>query len=425
MAGKGMVRSIKNYAKGFSEVQRKVRESTSNDPWGPSGTSMNEIAQLTFNKQDFLEIMDMIDKRMNDKGKHWRHVFKALLLLDYCIHVGSENVVIYSKGNLYVIKTLGEFQHIDEQGKDVGANVRQKAKDITSLLQDDVRLHEERRQRRQMRDRMAGVNDYLGETMNHGQMRIEYSKEDQDLQTAIEESKRLAEEEERKRQSSQAQENKPKESDPDDVWSSIFGPQQQPSPGHQLPSTQASFDDLFKPSAQQTEQKPSTWPQTTGFPGSFDGLYTPSNNPYQPQPQQQLGDWSGFNNNHNALQAQMTGVPPSPFQMSPPVPQSMFSVGVSTNPFTQMDGQGLPQPIQSTVGSQSPYLLGVSSGIKPVSPSLSPVFAARALSLSPFEKEAQSPCLPADSRYANLNALLTRDDGMDTFGNTGSLRVPQ
>ncbi|OAD66104.1 hypothetical protein PHYBLDRAFT_119561, partial [Phycomyces blakesleeanus NRRL 1555(-)] len=116
----------KNYAKGFSEVQRKVRESTSNDPWGPSGTSMNEIAQLTFNKQDFLEIMDMIDKRLNDKGKHWRHVFKALLLLDYCIHVGSENVVVYSKGNLYVIKTLGEFQHIDEQGKDVGANGRLK-----------------------------------------------------------------------------------------------------------------------------------------------------------------------------------------------------------------------------------------------------------------------------------------------------------
>lgn len=84
----------------------------------------------------------MIDKRLNDKGKNWRHVFKvyitmetchhpedilnsfiqALLLLDYCIHVGSENVVLYAKENIYVIKTLKEFQHVDDNGRDVGAN---------------------------------------------------------------------------------------------------------------------------------------------------------------------------------------------------------------------------------------------------------------------------------------------------------------
>ena len=40
----------KNYAKGFSDAQVKVREATSNDPWGPSGTIMNEIAQLTYNE---------------------------------------------------------------------------------------------------------------------------------------------------------------------------------------------------------------------------------------------------------------------------------------------------------------------------------------------------------------------------------------
>jgi hypothetical protein len=47
---------------------------------------------------------------------------QALLLLDYCLHVGSENVVLYAKENIYVVKTLKEFQHVDETGKDVGAN---------------------------------------------------------------------------------------------------------------------------------------------------------------------------------------------------------------------------------------------------------------------------------------------------------------
>lgn len=89
----------------------------------------------------------MIDRRLNDKGKNWRHVFKvceislshsitytlhdggglinylqALLLLDYCLHVGSENVVLYAKENIYVVKTLKEFQHVDDNGRDVGAN---------------------------------------------------------------------------------------------------------------------------------------------------------------------------------------------------------------------------------------------------------------------------------------------------------------
>lgn len=99
--GKGALRVAKNYTKGYSDTQAKVRDATSNDPWGPSGTQMNEIAQLSYNqcvslptltlggvfssmvvdlfshRNDFVEIMEMLDKRLNDKGKNWRHVFKA------------------------------------------------------------------------------------------------------------------------------------------------------------------------------------------------------------------------------------------------------------------------------------------------------------------------------------------------------------
>lgn len=38
------------HSPGYSDVQAKVRDATSNDPWGPSGTQMNEIAQLTYNQ---------------------------------------------------------------------------------------------------------------------------------------------------------------------------------------------------------------------------------------------------------------------------------------------------------------------------------------------------------------------------------------
>ena len=48
--GKGALRIAKNYTKGYSDTQAKVRDATSNDAWGPSGTQMNEIAQMTFNQ---------------------------------------------------------------------------------------------------------------------------------------------------------------------------------------------------------------------------------------------------------------------------------------------------------------------------------------------------------------------------------------
>jgi hypothetical protein len=71
---------------------------------------------------DFYEIMDMLDKRLNDKGKNWRHVLKSLKVLDYCLHEGSELFVTWARKNVYIIKTLREFQYVDEEGRDVGQN---------------------------------------------------------------------------------------------------------------------------------------------------------------------------------------------------------------------------------------------------------------------------------------------------------------
>lgn len=57
----GIRRNLKNIAHNYSDAQRKVREATSNDPWGPSSTIMGEIADLTYNVVAFSEIMQMVD----------------------------------------------------------------------------------------------------------------------------------------------------------------------------------------------------------------------------------------------------------------------------------------------------------------------------------------------------------------------------
>ncbi|XP_037038905.1 epsin-2 isoform X6 [Bradysia coprophila] len=150
----GFRRNIKNLAHNYSDAQIKVREATSNDPWGPSATIMAEIADLTYNVVAFSEIMQMIWKRLNDHGKNWRHVYKALILLEYLIKTGTEKVAQQCKENIFAIQTLKEFQHLEE-GNDQGLRVRDKAKQLVGLLKDDERLKNERTKALKAKERFA------------------------------------------------------------------------------------------------------------------------------------------------------------------------------------------------------------------------------------------------------------------------------
>ncbi len=170
----GLRRNIKNVAHNYTDAQVKVREATSNDPWGPSSTMMSEIADLTYNVVAFTEIMQMVWKRLNDHGKNWRHVYKALVLLEYLIKTGSEKartgsrlgranptILIFiiqvaqqCKENIYAIQTLKDFQYLDDN-KDQGINVREKAKALVALLKDDERLRNERVRALKAKERFA------------------------------------------------------------------------------------------------------------------------------------------------------------------------------------------------------------------------------------------------------------------------------
>lgn len=122
---------------------------------------MAEIADLTYNVVAFSEIMQMIWKRTNDHGKNWRHVYKALLLLEYLIKTGSEKVAQQCKENIFSIQTLKDFQHLEE-GKDQGVHVREKAKQLVTLLKDDERLRAERARALKAKERFARTASGFG-----------------------------------------------------------------------------------------------------------------------------------------------------------------------------------------------------------------------------------------------------------------------
>ncbi|XP_044939604.1 epsin-2 isoform X4 [Mustela putorius furo] len=162
MATSSIRRQMKNIVNNYSEAEIKVREATSNDPWGPSSSLMTEIADLTYNVVAFSEIMSMVWKRLNDHGKNWRHVYKALTLLDYLIKTGSERVAQQCRENIFAIQTLKDFQYIDRDGKDQGINVREKSKQLVGLLKDEERLKAERAQALKTKERMAQVATGMG-----------------------------------------------------------------------------------------------------------------------------------------------------------------------------------------------------------------------------------------------------------------------
>lgn len=142
----------------YTELEAKVREATNEDPWGPKGQLMQEIAQHTFTYESFPEVMGMLWKRMlQDNKRNWRRTYKSLILLNYLTRNGSERVVTSAREHIYDLRSLENYTFIDEHGKDMGINVRHRAKGLIDFIQDDDRLREERKKAKKSKDKFIGV----------------------------------------------------------------------------------------------------------------------------------------------------------------------------------------------------------------------------------------------------------------------------
>lgn len=67
-----------NVVMNYTEIEAKVREATNDEPWGPTGQIMQELAHSTFTYEHFPEVMSMLWKRMlQDSKQHWRRTYKV------------------------------------------------------------------------------------------------------------------------------------------------------------------------------------------------------------------------------------------------------------------------------------------------------------------------------------------------------------
>ena len=106
-----------------SEMEQMVRECTLDDAQPLSEMLMREIAEGTFTAE-FPAIMRIIWKHIKDQTNEHR-LSKCLLLLEFLLQHGNHDLVLLQVvGNLHHIQTITSFSLHDDQGIDVGYEVR-------------------------------------------------------------------------------------------------------------------------------------------------------------------------------------------------------------------------------------------------------------------------------------------------------------
>ncbi|KAM4600584.1 epsin-1 isoform 4-T6 [Polymixia lowei] len=381
MSTSSLRRQMKNIVHNYSEAEIKVREATSNDPWGPSSSLMSEIADLTYNVVAFSEIMSMVWKRLNDHGKNWRHVYKAMTLMEYLIKTGSERVAQQCRENIYAVQTLKDFQYIDRDGKDQGVNVREKAKQLVTLLKDEERLREERIHALKTKEKMAqtssassapsapGLGGSLSLGSHSGGADPEQAwpqssgEEDLQLQLALAMSKEEAEQEERLRrgddlrlqmaiEESKREKPKPEESalmelsavDPWGAPAAAPVGSAGPSPPPTVPAPSASGSWGAAPADPWGAASPTSPPSSDPWSGGAPPTIAPPPDPW--------GETSNRVNNVDPWGASAV-TPPSADPWGPAMPPSISSSGGPVDPWAGDGAVPASDPITSDIWSGS------------------------------------------------------------------------
>ncbi|WOK98555.1 clathrin interactor EPSIN 1 [Canna indica] len=162
------------------EIEQKVLDATNDEAWGPHGSALSEIAQATKKFTECQLIMNVLWTRLTDTGPNWRHVYKALTVIEYLIANGSERAVDDILEHSFQISAISGFEYVEPSGKDVGINVRKKVETIVALLNDEEKIKASREKAAANRDKYVGLSStgisYKSSSASYGSSSF-YSKD--------------------------------------------------------------------------------------------------------------------------------------------------------------------------------------------------------------------------------------------------------
>jgi epsin len=140
------------------ELEQKVLDATSDEPWGPHGSALSELAQATKKYSDCQMVMGVLWTRLAERDSNWRHVYKALTIIEYLIANGSERAVDDILDHYSKISVLSSFEFVEPNGKDAGINVRKKVETLVGIINDKDRIKAVRDKAASNRDKYVGLS---------------------------------------------------------------------------------------------------------------------------------------------------------------------------------------------------------------------------------------------------------------------------
>nr|CAB3478236.1 unnamed protein product [Digitaria exilis] len=139
------------------EIEQKVLDATSDEPRGPHGSDLADIARATKSYSDCAMIMNVLWQRLGATGANWRHVYKTLSVIEYLLANGTERAVDDIIDNSSQIAKLVNFEYVEPR-KDAGLNVRKKAENVLAIVDDREKLQQVREKAAVTRDKYFGLS---------------------------------------------------------------------------------------------------------------------------------------------------------------------------------------------------------------------------------------------------------------------------
>lgn len=95
-------------------------------------------------------------------------VGQSLQLLEFLVKNGAERVIDDARQHVSLLRMLRQFHYIDQNGKDQGLNVRNRAQELAKLLSDVEAIRSERKKARANRNKYGGVEGGISGGMSSG-----------------------------------------------------------------------------------------------------------------------------------------------------------------------------------------------------------------------------------------------------------------
>lgn len=138
-------------------LEKDVTDATSNDNWGVANSALIELARATNDYSSYAIVMKGVWEGIADKKDKWRRIYKSLVLLEYCIKNGSDRCGEEARSELHKLRPLADFKFMEE-GRDKGAGVREKSKQLVDLLTDAELLKAEKAKARESKEKYVGIS---------------------------------------------------------------------------------------------------------------------------------------------------------------------------------------------------------------------------------------------------------------------------